>query len=222
MAFTFLQSENVEALAKALAQAQGELVEAGKTSFNPGFKSKYADLAEVLQTIRPVSSRNGISFVQGLTYSDGHVGVTTRLMHTSGQWLESHLDVPITKKDPQGVGSGATYGRRYSLASMFGISQDDDDGNDASSVPKKPAAKKAESQTGTSTSNQVPPETTEIARAMIVSLKSVGTGMTSLGSDEVRMKSLTDEYASLTLAEQNMVLPEAKAARARLTKLAMG
>lgn len=199
----FLQSENIKELATALSGAQGELTEAGKTSFNPGFKSKYADLAEVIQTIRPVAAKFGLSYVQGLSYQDGLVGVTTRLMHTSGQYLESHLDLPIAKKDPQGVGGGATYGRRYALAAMLGIAQDDDDGNDASTKPKTVKPK----ETGSTPQTQGP---SDKAVLLVSRFGLIGPG----SNDE--MKTLTSEYSTLTPAEQTYVLPAAKAARTRL------
>jgi hypothetical protein len=44
------------------------------------------------------------------------------------------------KLDPQIVGSAITYGRRYFLTALLGISQDDDDGNMASGrVEETPA-----------------------------------------------------------------------------------
>lgn len=197
-------SEETNEVASALASAQGELTEAGKTSFNPGFKSKYADLAEVLQTIRPVASKYGLSYVQALGYSDGLVLVTTRLMHRSGQFIQACLGLPINKKDPQGVGMGATYGRRYSLASFFGIAQDDDDG-EANKTVKKTQGK----ESGTGTPNQQGPS--PIAAALSAKFDTV------LGPQHAaEMKAYTSEFASLTPSEQAQVIPAAKEARKRV------
>jgi hypothetical protein len=125
-------SESIDALAKALAAAQAEIENATKGSINPHFRSKYADLAEVLNTTRPILSKHGLSIVQMPGFEDGKVSVETVLMHESGQWLSNTLLGPCVKMDPQGVGSAITYYRRYSLAAFAGIAQEDDDANLAS------------------------------------------------------------------------------------------
>lgn len=128
------KSESIKELCAALVLAQGELEHAGKTSKNPHFNSKYADLAEVLDTIRPTLSKHGLAVMQFPAYSAEHgvVVVETVLVHRSGEYVAGSVGVPVTKKDAQGVGSGITYARRYSLAAVVGIAQDDDDGNAAS------------------------------------------------------------------------------------------
>ncbi|TWI46315.1 ERF superfamily protein [Pseudomonas duriflava] len=125
-------SESIDALAKALAAAQAEIENATKGSINPHFRNKYADLAEILNTARPVLSKHGISVVQMPGFEDGKVSVETVLMHESGQWISNTLLGPCAKLDPQGVGSAITYYRRYSLAAFAGIAQEDDDANEAS------------------------------------------------------------------------------------------
>jgi hypothetical protein len=132
------KSESIAGLAKALAKAQGEVENASKASVNPHFRSKYADLAEVLNTVRPVFSSNGLSFVQMPSFADGVVMVETVLMHESGEWISETASSPITKQDAQGVGSAITYLRRYSLAAFAGVAQEDDDAN-ASIGSKTPA-----------------------------------------------------------------------------------
>jgi hypothetical protein len=128
------KSEQINELATALAGAQAELENASKSSNNPHFKSKYADLAEVLNTVRPVLAKHGLSVAQFPGYSHEHkvVAVETVLMHKSGQYLSGTVAAPVTKPDAQGVGSAITYCRRYSLAAVVGIAQEDDDGNEAS------------------------------------------------------------------------------------------
>lgn len=125
-------SETIAELAKALAAAQAEIENATKGSINPHFRSKYADLAEVLNTSRPILSKHGLSVVQMPGFEDGKVSVETVLMHESGQWIANTLLGPCSKLDPQGVGSAITYYRRYSLAAFAGIAQEDDDANIAS------------------------------------------------------------------------------------------
>lgn len=135
------KSETIGALAKALSLSQSQIENAAKVAENPAFKrgnktSTYADLAEVLNCIRPVFSKHGLSFVQFPSFSDdtGLAHVETMLMHESGEWISSVASAPVSKRDAQGVGSAITYLRRYSAAAMAGIAQEDDDGNAATGV----------------------------------------------------------------------------------------
>lgn len=125
------KSEQLNELAAALAIAQGEIENASKASQNPHFKSKYADLAEVLNTVRPVFSKHGLSISQFPSFEAGVVSVETILLHKSGQWMSGTISAPISKLDAQNVGSATTYCRRYSLAAVAGIAQEDDDANAA-------------------------------------------------------------------------------------------
>lgn len=125
-------SENTADLFAALAAAQGELENAAKSSVNPHFKAKYADLATVLNTVRPVFAKHGLAVVQMPQQTDGEVSVTTMLTHSSGQHIASTVSTPIDKMTAQGVGTAITYMRRYALAAMTGVAQEDDDGNAAS------------------------------------------------------------------------------------------
>lgn len=124
-------SEQINELATALAAAQGEMENASKSSENPHFRSKYADLAEVINCVRPVFSKHGLSFTQLVGYEQGLVSVETVLMHKSGQWVSGTISAPVSKQDAQGVGSATTYCRRYGLAGMAGLAQEDDDANAA-------------------------------------------------------------------------------------------
>ena len=135
------KSESIAALATALAEAQGELENATKNSQNPHLKNKYADLAEILNTVRPVLSRHGLAVSQHPAFAENMVQVETILLHKSGEWLASTITAPVQKADPQGVGSAVTYCRRYSLAAIVGLSQEDDDGHAASKG--KPTAQPA-------------------------------------------------------------------------------
>lgn len=133
-------SENIAELATALAAAQGEIENASKNSANPHFRSRYADLAEIINTVRPVFSRHGLAVVQSPSYDGGIVSVTSLLTHKSGQWIRDTASAPASKLDAQGIGSATTYLRRYSLAAFAGIAQEDDDGNAASKQPSKQPA----------------------------------------------------------------------------------
>lgn len=125
------KSESIAALSAALAKAQAEIENASKTANNPHFKSKYADLAEVLNTVRPVMSRHGIAIVQMPSFESGLASVETLMTHSSGEWISNICSAPVSKQDAQGVGSAITYLRRYSLAAFAGIAQEDDDANSA-------------------------------------------------------------------------------------------
>lgn len=129
----------------ALAKAQGEVENASKSSNNPHFKSKYADLAEVLNTVRPVFAKNDLSIMQSTAFNGSFVSVTTLVAHKSGGLIYSTASCVPGKTDAQGIGSATTYLRRYSLAAMAGIAQEDDDGN-AAAHNGKPAPIKPEGQ----------------------------------------------------------------------------
>jgi len=131
------QSDNINELATALAKAQGQMQHAIKDSINPHFKSKYADLASIIDAIRAPLSENGLSFVQPIRLDNGFTILDTILFHTSGQWLKSSMIINVdgaNKNAIQALGSHITYSRRYSLSSLIGIAQDDDDGNSATNA----------------------------------------------------------------------------------------
>lgn len=143
------KSDSIKELATALAKAQGQLENASKSSTNPHFKSKYADLAEVINTVRPVFAEHGLSVMQCPSFEAGVVSVETVVMHSSGEWMASTVSAPVSKQDAQGVGSAITYCRRYSLAAVAGIAQEDDDANSAvGRAPAKPASKQKQSLNG--------------------------------------------------------------------------
>lgn len=134
-----MKSESIGNLAAALALAQGEIKHAIKDSDNPFFKSKYADLGSVWDACREPLSKNKLSVSQLILYENGFSFLESLLLHSSGEWLSSKYPIiPIDGK-PQSLGSAITYARRYSLSSLVGIaSEEDDDGNQASGIDKKP------------------------------------------------------------------------------------
>ena len=123
------QSESITDLATALCLAQAEMGGAIKDSNNPFFKSSYADLTSVIKVIKEPFAKWGLSFVQlPVTSAGGNgVGVSTMLMHKSGQWLQGEYLLPMDKVTPQGAGSAITYARRYALQALVGIPSVDDD-----------------------------------------------------------------------------------------------
>lgn len=139
---TMNQSEQINELTTALSKAQGVMSHAAKETENTFFKSKYATLAACLDAVREPLAANGLSVTQR-THIDSAGGIVliTTLWHSSGQFLSSEYPILPVKNDPQGLGSALTYARRYTLSSITGIAQDDDDGNVASG---KAAAAKTE------------------------------------------------------------------------------
>jgi hypothetical protein len=127
-----LFSDNINEIAAAFAKAQAELTNPTKGRENPHFKSKYADIADGLDVVRPVFSKHGIAVLQVPEIHDGEVILRTQFMHSSGQWLAGFY--PVCKVAPhQAMGAAMTYAKRQSLFAMAGIAgdNDDDDGNSA-------------------------------------------------------------------------------------------
>jgi len=127
-------------IATALVKAQKDFGPALKTSTNPHFRSRYADLSACVEAVIEGLNGAGIALIQRT--SEDHVGVTveTVFVHESGEMLEcGKLHVPASKQDPQGYGSALTYARRYSLMAACAIAPEDDDGNAASRKPSAPA-----------------------------------------------------------------------------------
>ena len=145
------KSDTITKLAVALNNFQKAVEGAKKSSDNPYYSSKYADLAEIWKTIREPLTANGLSVTQlpDEAFTDRiddknivmKVAVETVLLHESGEWISSRTVLPIVKRDPQAVGSAITYARRYGLSAILGIHQEDDDANTHSAkhtTPDKP------------------------------------------------------------------------------------
>jgi len=133
-------SESIKEIATALCKFQGEVEAIKKGATNPFFKSSYATLADILNVIREPLVNNNLSFVQCPVEGNG---LTTLLMHKTGEFIKSTYTMTPTKNDPQAHGSAMTYARRYTLGSILGLNiQDDDDGNAGSK--KAPVKKKIE------------------------------------------------------------------------------
>lgn len=126
-------------IATALVKAQKAFGPALKSSTNPHFKSRYADLSACVEAVIEGLNGAGIALVQRTSEDTTGVTVETVFIHESGEMLEcGKLHVPAAKHDPQGYGSALTYARRYSLMAACGIAPEDDDGNAASRAkPKK-------------------------------------------------------------------------------------
>lgn len=144
-------SPDIDQVAAALVLAQQTMLPLIKDSNNPFFKSKYADLQAVTEACYPALQANGICVLQSAE-SLGALGINirTRLLHTSGQFIETDCAIPPAGQDPQKYGSAVTYGRRYGLQAAVGLAAIDDDGESAmnrnatkpaTTTPAEPAPK---------------------------------------------------------------------------------
>jgi hypothetical protein len=132
------KSESIKNIAGALVDFQSSVSKVAKESNNPFFKSKYASLANILDTIQKPLSECGLAISQ---FPDGNA-LTTILLHAdSGEWMESSYVMPVAKQnDPQAMGSAMTYARRYALGSILNLNIDDDDDAEKAmgrQIPKK-------------------------------------------------------------------------------------
>lgn len=136
-------SEKQAEIAAALVEALAALQNPPRTATNPFFKSKYAPLHATLDLVRSALARHGLAVMQSAESHDGLPGVVTRIVHTSGEWIESEpLLLKPQKDDPQGYGGSVTYARRYSIEALLGICGDEDDDANYASTKKPAAAKK--------------------------------------------------------------------------------
>jgi hypothetical protein len=127
-------------ICSALVKAQKGFGPALKSSQNPHFKSRYADLSACVEAVVEALNNNGIALTQHTHHAEHGVCVETILIHESGEELSfGKLFVPCTKNDAQGYGSAITYARRYHLQTALGLAPEDDDGNAASASAPRPA-----------------------------------------------------------------------------------
>lgn len=135
------RSETFGSFAKAFAQFQAEITNPKLSAKNPHFGSKYAPLAEVLNTVRPVLAKYGLSVQQDVSTEEEQAVIVTVIMHESGEWQESSpMKIPAYKAlkdgrktlDAQTIGSAISYGKRYQLQAAVGVAADEDDDGESS------------------------------------------------------------------------------------------
>lgn len=143
-------SDTLTKISPALVSAVNSMEGVAKTTENDGFKkngkaSKYATLADCIEASRTALLANGLCVIQGPGATNTEAKtlcITTRIIHDSGEWIETDFDMPLTKWSPHEAGSATTYGRRFALMAMLGLAPvEDDDGNAASGlkVEKNPS-----------------------------------------------------------------------------------
>jgi ERF superfamily len=144
-----IMSVEIDKIAIALSKCQGKIEGAIKDSENPFFKSTYADLSSVWEACRKPLSENGLAITQIVEPTHNEkIRLLTFLLHSSGEWIKSILELRPTKQDPQGYGSCLTYMRRYSLAAIVGIAPEDDDAEAATDRGKNKSPVSLKSQKG--------------------------------------------------------------------------
>ena len=190
-------SESIGKIATAMLEAQKAITFAAKDATNPHFKNKYADLPAVVDAVKPALNDAGIAFLQSAGPSDdSKLHLTTRLVHTSGEWIEDTLVMPLPKQDPQGYGSAMTYARRYAPAAITGLYQDDDDGNAGSGYSQSTAAPKPKA-----TPAALPPAVLKKHVDAIKTADSMETLKTVYGSAYKAAHTVGDRVAEEVLAE---------------------
>jgi ERF superfamily len=127
-------SEKIDQLLTDLFKVKSAILPLKKEAENPYFSSSYADLNTVLDGVEPILGANGFILLQPVS---GRV-VETILLHKSGQFISSDMELVLAKNDMQALGSAVSYARRYSLMSLLGLKAIDDDGNSAT-YDKAPA-----------------------------------------------------------------------------------
>lgn len=136
---SYAQSDVLSEFLPAFLESQKNMEPLEKNKRNDFHHNQYADLAQVLSVVRPVLNENGIVIMFFPCYGNEKIGVETRLIHISGQWISNTVSGPLPKYDPQGVGIALTYFRRYGLTSLTALAQEDKDGNldDKPNQPKQ-------------------------------------------------------------------------------------
>jgi hypothetical protein len=135
-------TETIGKLAAALAVAQAEIKNAPFNRHNPHFKSRYADLASIRDAVTPALAKNGIALVQLTDCTGAAFVLRTRLVHSSGEYIEATYPLPMAADKPQVMGSAISYAKRYSMAAICGIASEDDDDAEGAHGRKEPAEEK--------------------------------------------------------------------------------
>jgi len=174
------KSVSIKNLAVALTKAQSEIKSVEMDAINPFFKSKYATLGAVIKASKKVLEDNNLVVTQLSTSDENRVGVTTMLMHSSGEWIDSTCTVEIDGKNiAQEAGKAITYLRRYSLSSLLNLyAEEDNDGNGTQS----PTKSRKTAQGGNSTREKL---NTPMSREMAEDIKG--------GKDKIRYGDCTTE-----------------------------
>jgi hypothetical protein len=139
---TINRSESIKEISVALNKFNEEISRISKDAVNPHFRNKYATLDKIIDEIRPILSKHGLSVIQFPSGDGERLSLSTMLLHTSGEYIESPpLIMKPVKNDPQGIGSCTTYARRYGICAVLNLNTGEDDDGNAASNPNKEATK---------------------------------------------------------------------------------
>ena len=178
-------SLTMSAIASALVKYHAKAETVTRDKRNPHFKSDYATLDNILDTTRPLLAEVGISVIQ---LPCGESGLTTMLLHESGEFIKETYVMPAKSNDPQGNGSRLTYQRRYALGAVLGIAtEQDDDGNEAS----KPTA---QTQSNTPASDELPWLNQYSDKAKTIETAEWGKVVTALQSGKFTINDISKKY----------------------------
>ncbi len=237
-------SEQFQEIAAALAKAQAAMENVNKSSVNPHFKSRYADLAAVREATVPHLAANGIAIVQPIIPNSDGMIIRTMLIHSSGQWIASEFPVPRLQRI-QELGSYITYARRYSWMGLCGLAPEDDDGNAAANAkqpsPPKPNVMRPAHETGEieTAADRLPPDAAQagsvsafpsdadspaepaapfdpMAETEKAGLKAAAQGMTALRTTWENFD--PDERRHFRMTKDRVWIPMAKEADRRMAK----
>lgn len=137
-------SDQLDKISAAIVKALGSIGGAAKSATNPHFRNTYATLENVVDASRDVLAEHGLAVMQGAgLVADGKLHLDTRMVHASGQWIESEFTIPLVKMDPQATLAALTYARRGALMAILGMPAVDDDGESAVGRGKPEATNKA-------------------------------------------------------------------------------
>lgn len=157
---TIKQTSSLCNLAEALSKAQSEFTVVPKlhsakipTKSGGEYSYRYADLADTVEAARPILAQNGLAVSHFPDFEDGYDILSTRLLHTSGEWLEASMRLFLSAENPQAHGSAITYAKRYAFSSIIGlVADEDDDGGAAthhggSNAPRASVSRPTSTQT---------------------------------------------------------------------------
>jgi hypothetical protein len=129
------ESESTNEISAALSKAQGEFPRINVNQENPFFKSGFADLNNIVRSMRPAMSKNNLCLTQQTKISiDGATTLVTRLRHSSGQWIESRVRILPPKNDMQSYASTLSYMKRHSIMALLNITIDSDYADDDAEI----------------------------------------------------------------------------------------
>ena len=196
--YAIYMSPELDKFAPAFIKFQQEVKDPRKNSLNPHFKNKFVSLEDTLEAVRPVLNNNGFTLSQ---WRVGR-GLTTLILHESGQYIYSDAELILEKLTPQAVGSATTYERRYGALGATGTSGDVDDDAELAHGRGGHAGPRAKGDTAAQQASS--DEIKQVARFVemiesstkLVTLKAVGTMIESSPLTNSQKDGLRPMYAS--------------------------